>query len=189
VKQCGGHIRFTSDVGHGTTFRIYLPALEENVETPTPPPVGDDLPAGTETILLVEDEEAVRELSRTIMEMAGYKVLEASNGLAALELVARHKEPIDLLVTDVIMPKMGGGELVEALHAQRPKMRVLYLSGYTSDAIVCHGVSESKAAFLQKPFTVSALTQKIREVLDVEESPAEDPPQASALNVSRAARP
>jgi CheY-like chemotaxis protein/nitrogen-specific signal transduction histidine kinase len=173
-KQSGGHIRFTSELGFGTTFNIYLPSVEDE---PPPAPAqtgGDDLPRGAETILLVDDEEAIRELSRIIIETAGYTVLEAQDGRAALELVSRQPH-IDLLVTDVVMPRMGGGDLVQALRSLCPTMRVLYLSGYAADGMVRHGVSQEKAAFLHKPFTAPELTRKIREALDAKESPGQRP--------------
>jgi CheY-like chemotaxis protein len=115
---------------------------------------------------LVEDEESVRSLTRLILQQGGYRVLEASNGEEALDALAQHREPIDLLVTDVVMPGVGGRELAERLLAKDPDLRILYLSGYTDDAVVRNGVLRDQVQFLQKPFTPAAFSQKVREVLD-----------------------
>ena len=121
---------------------------------------------GTETILLVEDEEAVRTMTRRMLERAGYTVLDAERGSVALSRVAASAGKIDLLITDVVMPGMGGRELVEHISRSWPDLKVLYLSGYTDDAVVRHGVLQADVAFLQKPFTMAALTTKVRDVLD-----------------------
>ncbi|MCL5743410.1 MAG: response regulator, partial [Acidobacteria bacterium] len=146
-----------------TTFKIYLPRIfdvaPENAETE----VADS--HGTETILLVEDEDAVRTLSIKILEKAGYKLLVAADPAEALRLVGSYSENIDLMITDVIMPGMSGRDLARELETSRPSMQVLYISGYTDNAIVHHGVLEAGLHFVQKPFTPQALTQKVREVL------------------------
>jgi PAS domain S-box-containing protein len=164
VKQSGGHIWVYSEPGHGTTFKVYLPRVEEAVPA-APPRSSDSLPTlGTETILLVEDEEAVRRLVRIVLEGKGYTVLEASGWQEALEIAGQQKT-IHLVITDVVMPGVGGPELVSRLEAARPGIRVLYMSGYTDGAIVNHGLLGSATAFLQKPFTPDVLLRKVREVL------------------------
>jgi PAS domain S-box-containing protein len=164
VKMNHGHIDVESAPDRGSVFRVYLPRVEEQPSGLLPPPKA--LRRGTETILLAEDEEAVRSLARRVLEMAGYKVREAQNGPQALQLCAPHSGPIDLLVTDVVMPHMSGRQLAERFQAERPGLKVLYLSGYTEDAVVRHGVVETEVAFLSKPFTPVALAEKVREVLD-----------------------
>ena len=166
IKQSGGNIWAYSEPGQGTSFKIYLPTVEEEVETYTtaallPPP-----PGGTETILLVEDEEAVRTMISKVLQSGGYTVLEAQHGVQALRVCKKHKGPIHLMVSDVVMPQMSGRELAGRLALRRPEMRVLYISGYPDNAIVHHGVLETGTAFLQKPFTLNALEYKVREVLD-----------------------
>ncbi|HLZ08013.1 MAG TPA: ATP-binding protein, partial [Chloroflexota bacterium] len=167
VQQSGGFVDVSSELGKGTSFKIYFPDA-----TPEPLPVLPHEPVaksfrGTETILLVEDEERVRDLARTALVGAGYRVLEAAGGESALRLIADSAQPIDLLVTDVVMPGLNGRQLAERLLEPYPAMKVLYVSGYTFDLVVRHGVFESGVAFLQKPFTPSSLTRKVREVLDV----------------------
>jgi PAS domain S-box-containing protein len=170
VKQSGGDIWVYSEPGRGTTFTIYLPRLPETTPLPEAQPNPPaEMPAGTETVLLVEDEEAVRALARQVLELNGYTVLAASNGAEALRLSEQHREPIHLLVTDVVMPHMSGHELAERLAAQHPEMKVLYMSGYTDQAIGPHGVLEPGSFFLQKSFTPSTLVQTVREVLDTSE--------------------
>jgi len=164
VKQSGGDIWVYSELGQGTTFKIYLPQVEEKVEDTEQ--VAAEIPKGTETILLVEDEEMVRELLRNILEIEGYTVLVASHGSEALEICERHEGPLHLIITDVVMPGMGGRQLVERLTAECAEVKVLYMSGYTDDAIVHHGVLNPGVAFLQKPFTPDAVARKVREVLD-----------------------
>ena len=166
VKQSGGYIWVYSELNRGTTFKIYLPFVEgaaENFETPKLP-VG--VPKGSETVLLVEDEDAVRSLVRGILESSGYAVIEASRPEEALILSQRHEGSIHLLVTDVVMPEMSGSELAKRLEFVFPDMKVLYVSGYTDEAIVHHGVLEPGTAFLQKPFTPDSLAWKVRQVLD-----------------------
>ncbi len=168
VRQSGGHIRVKSAPGSGSTFGIYLPRAEE----PGLAARAADRPAAmhsgtnTGTVLLAEDDELVRLLVREILRVNGYTVLEARDGREALALAEGHRGTIDLLLTDVVMPKMGGRELAERIHALRPDTRILYMSGYTDDAIVRHGVLEEEIPFLQKPFTAVRLSRKVREVLN-----------------------
>jgi two-component system cell cycle sensor histidine kinase/response regulator CckA len=167
VKQSEGHIWVYSEPGRGATFKVYLPRTDAPglaIEAPAPVPI--ELPRGSETILLVEDEASLRELVRECLEASGYKMLEASHGTAALEVGERHPGRIDLLMTDVVMPGMSGRELAEHLRASRPEIRTLYMSGYTDDAVVLHGVLAEDMAFLQKPFTAAQLARQVREVLD-----------------------
>ena len=147
--------------GLGTTFSIYLPAAEGLPPKPLSKPV-----AGDETILLVEDEDPVREVTALLLESLGYQVLQVSNAADALNLMENTRVKIDLLFTDVIMPGMSGRELAEALRVRDPGLKVLFQSGYTDDMVVRHGVLRSEVAFLQKPFTVDSLAKKIRDRLD-----------------------
>ena len=165
VKQSGGNIWLYSEVGRGTTFKIYLPRVEEKAAGPQPVHARAEMLRATETVLLVEDEAIVRALTRSILEESGYQVLEAAHGEEALRACERHEGPIHLLLTDVVMPLLSGRELAERIAQLRPAVRVLYMSGYTDDAIVHHGVLEAGTAFLEKPFTPEALTRKVREVL------------------------
>ncbi|MBZ5543198.1 MAG: response regulator [Acidobacteriia bacterium] len=165
VKQSGGNVWVYSEPGRGATFKIYLPRVEEALASVEPSRSPAALTAGTETVLLVEDEDAVRSLIRNILESKGYRVLEARSGTAALSLCARHAEPLDLLVTDLVMPEMGGRELAERLGPRYPAMKVLYISGYTDGAISHHGTLAPDTAYLQKPFTPDVLARKVREVL------------------------
>jgi two-component system, cell cycle sensor histidine kinase and response regulator CckA len=166
VQQAGGHVGVYSEVGAGTTFKVYLPRLTDPAVGGVPASAVRAPVGGTETVLLVEDEGGVRALSRHILRTAGYTVLEASDGAEAVRVARGHPGPIDLLVTDVVLPGLSGRELAERLAAIRPRMEVLYLSGYTDDAVVRHGVLEEHVHFLQKPFTPAALTHKVREALD-----------------------
>jgi two-component system, cell cycle sensor histidine kinase and response regulator CckA len=167
VKQSEGYIWVYSEPGRGTSFEIYLPRVEGEV-VPTlemvPPPM--EFPHGTETILLVEDEEAVRNLARTILQEYGYTVLEAYHGAEALRVAIRHEGPIHLLLTDVVMPLMSGRQLADKLTALRSEMKIIYMSGYTDYTIADHGILEPGTMFLQKPFTLGLLVSKVREVLD-----------------------
>ena len=166
VKQSEGNIWVYSEPGKGTTFKIYLPRIEEPSEiAETRAPVTGSL-RGSETILLVEDEETLRKLARDILEMSGYNVLAAANGKEALLLHSQHSGRIQLMITDVVMPEMSGRELAERLVAVDRKLKVLYMSGYTEDAIVYHGVLEEGIDFIQKPFSPDAFARKAREVLD-----------------------
>ena len=166
VKQSGGNIWVYSEVGRGTTLKIYLPRTDSVVENLQVNSGRDESPTGTETVLLVEDEEMVREMAHEILRMSGYQVLEAKHGNEALTVCAQYDGPIHLMLTDVVMPQMSGRELAECLVPLRPEMRVLYMSGYTDDAIVHHGVLDDGMAFIEKPFTPNALALKVREALD-----------------------
>jgi len=165
VKQSGGYVFAQSEVGQGTTFRIYLPQVEGEAEHCNAIKASGAATGGCETVLLVEDEESVRQLVRETLETKGYTVIEAENGEAALRMSDAHTAPIHMVITDVVMPGMGGRELAKRLLESRPHAKVLYLSGYTEDAIVQQGVLETETAFLQKPFTLQALSRKVREVL------------------------
>ena len=166
VKQLGGNIWVYSEVGHGTAFKIYLPRVDKEAESIDGQAHETDLPVGTETILLVEDEDLVRNLTRQVLDMCGYRVLEASNGADAIKLYEETEYDIDLLITDVVMPIIGGQELAKHLTGLNPSLRVLYFSGYTDSAIVHHGVLNEGTNFIQKPFTPEAFAMKVREVLD-----------------------
>ena len=164
VKQSGGYVVVQSEEHTGTTFHIYLPRVEGVAEKHAPPVTQAAL-GGTETVLLVEDEDSVRQLVRDTLAAKGYRVVEAENGEAGMIAAARHAGRIDLIITDVVMPGMGGRELVKQLTQMRPESKVLYLSGYTEDSISSEGTIETDAAFLQKPFTLQNLSRKVREVL------------------------
>jgi len=166
VKQSGGYIWAYSELGHGTTFKIYLPRVAETPEAPestTSPPTPV---RGSETLLVVEDQEEVRKLTKRVLEARGYTVLAARNGAEALEIVAQHPSKIHLMITDVVMPGMNGRELAQHARARRSYLKVLYVSGYTGEAVLQHRLLEPGVAFLQKPFTPDVLARKTREVLD-----------------------
>jgi CheY-like chemotaxis protein len=165
VSQSGGSIEVQSEVGVGTSFRIYLPAVDSLSLTPVPDSAVEGL-GGTETILLVEDDESLRKIAVRTLTRMGYTILQAENGEAALQAVAEHAGPIHLLLTDVVMPRMDGRELAERLAPQLPDMKVLYSSGYTDDAVVRHGVLQAQVSFLSKPYTPAILRRKVRDVLD-----------------------
>jgi CheY-like chemotaxis protein len=165
VKQSGGNIWVYSEVGRGTTFKIYLPRIDEPLDATTARKPSASA-RGTETILRVEDDKAVRLLARRILERNGYTVLEASEGTKAIDLVKDYEGPIHLLMTDVVMPHMGGRAVAEAVTSLCPGVKVLYLSGYTASAIVHRGVLEPGTTLVEKPFTPDALVSKVREVLD-----------------------
>jgi PAS domain S-box-containing protein len=167
VKQSGGNISVYSEPGTGTVFKIYLPRIDEATASAIDMLAQDmNAPGGSETILLVEDEDAVRGLTRKILMQAGYKVLDAKSGEEAIRLCRGHAGPIDLLLTDVVMPEISGKEVADRLLELRPTLRVLFMSGYADEAIVQHGVLDANVKFIQKPFTWLALTRKVREVLN-----------------------
>ncbi|MGE0708472.1 MAG: PAS domain S-box protein [Planctomycetota bacterium] len=166
VRQSGGHIRVYSEPGVGTTFKVYLPSVSERVQAEARASGEAPLPAGTETILLVEDERAVRELAALVLRGCGYAVIEAGDGREALEAWARDPAVVDLVVTDVVMPELAGRALFEQLVAERPGLRVLFISGYAEDAAFRHDVVPAACAFLSKPFSPTGLARAVREVLD-----------------------
>ncbi len=174
VKQSGGNVWVRSEPGHGTTFKIQLPRDTSSVSAavPSPPLEPRAVAVGSEVILAVEDEEALRKVVRRVLEDAGYTVLTAASGEEALRTASAHPGAIDLLLADVVMPRMSGKVLAQSLVAVRPDLEVLYMSGYTDDAIVHRGVLEADTNFLGKPFTATELTRKIRAVLDDHVDPA-----------------
>jgi len=175
VKQSGGYIWVYSEVGHGTVFKIYLPVVAVKVRRPpAAPPIEEDTSRGSETILLVEDDASLRDVTTEFLRSGGYTVLAAASPAEALQIAQTHIGQIDFLLTDVIMPQMNGRELAAKLNAKQPALRVLYVSGYT-DGIIregTRGVLDPGLAFLQKPYTRHSLTRKIREVLDSESAKA-----------------
>jgi hypothetical protein len=176
VKQSGGYIWVYSELGLGTTFKVYLPQVEAAATVDLPATAPQAAPRGSETVLVVEDEPALRAVARRVLQRQGYAVLEAADGGAALALVSAHQGPLDLLVTDVVMPGLSGRDLADRLTAARPDLRVLYVSGYSGDAIADHGILGPDLAYLEKPFSPDALAMKVREVLD---RPPRGPPAAS----------
>jgi CheY-like chemotaxis protein len=170
VKQSGGQVQVYSEPGVGTTFKVYMPREKQQIVARKSQQGVVRLRRGTETVLLVEDDDGVRALTRMILERSGYRVLEARNGGEALLLCEQHKGPIHLLVSDVVLPQLSGGQLAERLASLQPTMKVLFMSGYTDDAIFHHGSLAAEAPFLHKPFSPETLAQKVREVLDGEEN-------------------
>ncbi len=173
VQQSGGHLDVYTEPGHGTTFKIYLPRVDASDERPSDEGTRAEARGGTETIVLVEDEEGLRALIREVLEDAGYHVVEAADPEQGLAAVRAHPKGIDLLMTDVILPQMRGNELADRVRKISPSARVLFMSGYTDEAIGQHAVLTPGAHFLQKPFALSALLAKVRAVL---EAPPEPPP-------------
>jgi CheY-like chemotaxis protein len=167
VEQTGGFIRVYSEPGRGSTFKIYFPRVEEEVPTAESAEIRTMQAKGQETVLVVEDEGGVRSLVCEAFISHGYKVLEAARAAQALEISEQHTEPIHLLLTDVVMPGTDGKQLALRLSTLHPETKVLYMSGYTDDAVLRHGLSEGGTPFLQKPFTPNALLLKVREVLEM----------------------
>ncbi len=180
VKQSGGYIWVYSEPGRGTTFNIYLPCVETAEEPKTAARSSSGVTAGRETILLAEDEGSVRGLARHILAAHGYTVIEAKDGLEALEILCKHEGPVDLLLTDVVMPGMGGREVVMQAQTLRPGTSYLFMSGYTDDAVVLQGVFDHGTPFLHKPFTPEDLARKVREVLDGRAASRSQAPNASS---------
>jgi CheY-like chemotaxis protein len=167
VQQCGGHIAISSQVGRGATFRVYFPQVQEAIKLSDASFQKKPLPRGTETLLVVEDEPAVRHLACDVLQAQGYEVLSATNGRDGLHVARQHKgAAISLVITDVIMPQMGGKVMAEWLKSSFPGIKILYTSGYTDDAITHHGVLDQGVAFLPKPYTPATLTRAVRELLD-----------------------
>jgi CheY-like chemotaxis protein len=165
VKQNGGDILVYSESGRGTAFKIYLPAVMAAAEALVRPAEGVDEGLATETILLVEDEPQVRSLTRTMLARLGYRVLEAESADEALSISAGHKGPLDLLLTDLVMPRISGTELARRVQVTHPAVRVLYMSGYTDSGVIDQGMLTAETPFIQKPFTRTTLSRAVREVL------------------------
>jgi DNA-binding NtrC family response regulator len=168
VKQSGGHVTVYSELGHGTTFKILMPRSQEKAAQAES--VQDDItaPSGTEMILLVEDEEPLRAVMKSYLQNKGYLVLDAAHPTEATEVAEKASHPPDLLITDVVLPQTSGVKLAQRLAPLYPKMKVLYVSGYTADAIVHHGARNSDFIFLSKPFSLNTLGRKVRTALDTE---------------------
>jgi CheY-like chemotaxis protein len=165
AQQAGGHLGVYSELGVGTTVKLYLPRAERVSEAPRPH-VHEGPTSGDETILLVEDDDGVRAVAGRVLRARGYRVLEANDGEAALEILARDGHAVDLLLTDVVMPRMGGRALADRACARHPGLRVLFTSGYSDDVILRHQLLENGIALLQKPFTPQSLSARVREMLD-----------------------
>jgi len=167
VKQSDGHISVYSEPGMGTTFKIYLPRVEERTEALAEAPIVTPLSRGAETILLVEDEPDLLQLTQECLARQGYRVFSAIDAESALDLAGKHPGAIDLLLTDLVMPGVSGRDLAQMLLRIQPDLRVLYMSGYTRDLITKHGVLEADIFLLEKPFTIDSLCVKVRQVLDL----------------------
>jgi signal transduction histidine kinase/CheY-like chemotaxis protein len=172
VAQSDGYITVESAVGQGTTFSVFLPRVANSNVVPLEKPVVNAA-AGSETILLVEDDERVRRVVEKILRRRGYQVLEAENAGEALVVAERHEAPIHLLLSDLVMPRMSGRELAERLQPLRPEMKVLFMTGYTADAILRHGVAEGTVALIHKPVNIETLARRVRELLDQVHAAAE----------------
>jgi CheY-like chemotaxis protein len=166
VQQSNGAIHVYSEPGLGTTFKIYFPVVAAEPVTTTSELAAESAKRGTETIFLVEDEPGVRALVRKSLEMHGYTVLVATDGKDALQILDSQLGPVDLLLTDVVMPSMSGPELAAHIRSRFPRVKVLFMSGYTDDAVVRHGLLNAEASFIQKPYTPKELARKVRRVLD-----------------------
>jgi CheY-like chemotaxis protein len=166
VKQSGGHIEVESELGKGAAFTIYLPRVDEKNLGEKSAPGLKKSPMGQETVLLVEDDAIVRNLAETSLERCGYRVLVAKDGHDALRMAGEHEGPIHLLISDVVMPGMGGRAVAEGMKTLRPEMKILYISGYPTDEVVRQGILEATTPFLPKPFKPVQLARKVREVLD-----------------------
>jgi two-component system cell cycle sensor histidine kinase/response regulator CckA len=166
VKQHNGSIEFYSELGYGTTFKIYLPVVEKELSVQSEESEKDNLLSGNETILVVEDDGIVRDMAVQFLKYLRYNVLSAANGGMALIIAEQHKEEIHLMLTDVVMPGINGRQLVERLHREHPEMKVLYTSGYTRDIIAQHGILDEGIKFIGKPYKLNALAKKVRNVLD-----------------------
>jgi two-component system, cell cycle sensor histidine kinase and response regulator CckA len=167
VQQSGGHIGVYSEVGKGTTFKVYFPIIAHTGDALAKPFQTGSLPRGTETLLIVEDDPSLRYLARTILENLGYEILSASNGRDALHIAQNRKgAPIRLVITDVVMPLMSGNVMAERLKTTYPNLKILYTSGYTHDVILHHGMLEAGIEFLPKPYTPAMLAGKMRQMLD-----------------------
>jgi CheY-like chemotaxis protein len=169
IKQSGGYVSVETKPNEGTTFNIYLPRVPDDSKVSEENYTPREIPRGTETILLVEDEDMVRSLSREILETYGYRVIEAVNGAEALSIGISADGNIDLLMTDIVMPQMGGRELAEKLTEKLPHLQVLFTSGYADDPAMQHYVVETTANFIQKPYTPTSLVHKVRDILDSQE--------------------
>ena len=166
IKQSDGYIEVNSEPGVGTCFKIYFPPIDQEADSRIADPFVSMVRHGTETVLVVEDEESVRELAMLALQMHGYTVLSARDGNDALRVAGKHEGNIDMLVTDVVMPGMSGRELAEKLGPKFPHMKTLFISGYTDDAIIRNGLVQEEIAFLLKPFSPLALAKKVRAVFD-----------------------
>jgi CheY-like chemotaxis protein len=171
VKQSEGYLLVDSEPGIGTTFSVYLPEVEGAGELAAPSPETPRSPSGSETIMLVEDEESLRKLVQGCLASRGYTILDAGNGEEALKLAQQHDGYISLLLTDVIMPGMSGRELADNLKQSRTDIKILYMSGYTRDLVTQQGILETGSEILQKPFSINALLSRVRDVLDASPQP------------------